>query len=45
MLDYLLTSFLVYKYWLFFGITFLASLGLPIPATALLLAGGAFIAQ
>jgi membrane-associated protein len=45
MLNYLLTSFLVYQYWLFFAVTLVASIGFPLPATALILAGGAFFAE
>ncbi len=45
MVDFLLSSLLVYQYWLIFGVMYLASFGFPLPATALMVAGGAFIAQ
>lgn len=43
--DILLASFLVYQYWLLLGICILAAFGLPLPATALLIAGWALYAQ
>lgn len=45
MVDLLLSSFLVYQYWLLFGVCIFAAFGFPLPATALLLAGGALYAQ
>lgn len=45
MLDYVLSLLLVYQYWLIFTITILAAFGIPLPATAVLIAGGAFYTQ
>lgn len=45
MVDILLSSFLVYWYWLLFGICILAAFGFPLPATALLIAGWALSVQ
>lgn len=45
MLGFFLSYLLVYKYFVIFAIVFLASLGLPLPATAILVAAGAFAAQ
>lgn len=45
MIDFLLSSFLVYQYWLLFFVMYFASFGFPLPATALLVAGWAFYAQ
>lgn len=45
MLDFFLSLFLVYQYWLLFGVMYIASIGFPIPATALMIAGWAFFAQ
>lgn len=45
MIDFFLSSFLIYHYWLFFFVMFFASFGFPLPATALVIAGWAFIEQ
>ncbi len=45
MVDILLSSFLVYQYWLLFWVCILAAFWFPLPATAILLAGGALYAQ
>jgi membrane protein DedA with SNARE-associated domain len=45
MLEALLSFLLLYKYLALFAITFLASLALPLPATIILIATGAFSAQ
>lgn len=45
MVDILLASFLVYQYWLLFGVCVLAAFWFPLPATAILFAGGALYAQ
>ena len=45
MFDYVLSSFLLYQYSVFFFVTLLAAIGFPIPATALILAAGAFYSQ
>jgi membrane-associated protein len=45
MVDIFLSSFLVYKYWLLFGVCVFAAFGVPLPATALLIAWGALYAQ
>jgi len=45
MLALILSYLLVYKYLALFLIAFLASLAMPLPSTALLLASGAFAAQ
>ena len=45
MLELFLSYFLEYQYWLFFGVTFIAAFGFPVPATALILAGWAFYSQ
>jgi membrane-associated protein len=45
MFDYLLSIFLVYQYWLFFGVLFVASVGFPLPATALMLVWWALYAE
>lgn len=45
MLGFFLSYLLVYKYFVVFVVVFLASLGLPMPATAILVAAGAFAAQ
>ncbi len=45
MLDFLLSSLLVWKYALLFGVVSFAAFGFPIPATALVVAAGAFAAQ
>lgn len=45
MLSFFLSSLLIYKYTVLFLVIFTASLGFPIPATALLIAAGAFAAQ
>lgn len=43
MFESLLSLVLVYSYPLIFIVGFLASLGIPLPATALFIASGAFI--
>lgn len=43
MFESLLSLLLIYSYLLIFIVGFLASLGLPIPATALFIAAGAFV--
>jgi len=45
MLGIFLSYLLVYKYLVLFLIVFLASLILPLPATALIMAAGAFSSQ
>lgn len=45
MLDFILSIFLVYQYWLFFGVMYIASFWFPVPATALIIAWWAFYAQ
>lgn len=45
MLSFFLSYLLVYKYTVLFSVIALASFGAPIPATALLIAAGAFAAQ
>ncbi|EKD30348.1 MAG: hypothetical protein ACD_78C00083G0003 [uncultured bacterium (gcode 4)] len=45
MLSFFLSSLLIYKYAILFLVIFIASFGFPIPATALLIAAGAFAAQ
>lgn len=45
MLSFFLSSLLIYKYAVLFLVIFTASFGFPIPATALLIAAGAFAAQ
>lgn len=45
MLSFFLSYLLVYKYAVLFSVIFVASFGFPIPATALLMAAGAFAAQ
>ncbi len=45
MFDYVLSSFLLYQYSVFFFVTLFAAIGFPIPATALILAAGAFYSQ
>lgn len=45
MFGFFLSYLLVYKYFVVFVVVFLASLGLPMPATAILVAAGAFAAQ
>ncbi|MFA6090148.1 MAG: DedA family protein [Candidatus Gracilibacteria bacterium] len=45
MLDLFLSYLLVYKYTVLFCVIAAASFGLPLPATALLIAAGAFAAQ
>lgn len=45
MLELFLSYFLEYQYILFFGVTFFAAFWFPLPATALIIAGGAFCAQ
>lgn len=45
MLAFLLSSLLIYKYAVLFFVIAIASFGVPIPATALLMAAGAFAAQ
>lgn len=45
MLQQFLSFVLLYKYTAVFGIIFGAAFGLPLPATAILLAGGAFAAE
>lgn len=45
MLDFLLSYFLVYTYAILIAVVFLASFGIPLPATALVIAAGAFASQ
>lgn len=45
MLNLFLSYLLIYKYAILFSVVFLTSLGLPLPATALIVAAGAFAAQ
>lgn len=45
MVDILLSSFLVYQYWLLFGVCVFAAFGFPLPATAILIAWWALYAQ
>lgn len=45
MLSFLLSYLLVYKYTVLFLVIVSASFGVPIPATALIIAAGAFSAQ
>lgn len=45
MLDFLLSFLLLYKYALLSAVVFAASVGFPVPATAVLMASGAFAAQ
>lgn len=45
MLDFFLSSLLVWNYALLFLVVSFASFGFPLPATALLMASGAFSAQ
>jgi membrane-associated protein len=45
MVDILLSSFLVYQYWLLFTVAIFAAFGFPLPATAILIAGGALYSQ
>ena len=45
MIEFFLSYFLIYQYFLLFFVVVLASFGLPLPATALLVAAGAFAAQ
>lgn len=45
MLNLFLSYLLIYKYAILFLVVFLTSLGLPLPATALIVAAGAFAAQ
>lgn len=45
MLNLFLSYLLIYKYAILFLVVFLTSFGLPLPATALIVAAGAFAAQ
>jgi membrane-associated protein len=45
LVQYILPYILLYKYWALFIITFLASLAIPIPAGAILIASSAFASQ
>lgn len=45
MLTFLLSYLLVYKYTILFCVITGASFGIPLPATALIMAAGAFAAQ
>jgi len=45
MLGFFLSYLLLYKYVVLFLVVATASFGLPVPATALMMAAGAFIAQ
>lgn len=45
MLSFFLSYLLIYKYTVLFFVIAFASFGFPLPATALLVATGAFVAQ
>jgi len=45
MLNLFLSYLLIYKYAILFSVVFVTSFGLPLPATALIVAAGAFAAQ
>ena len=45
MLSFFLSYLLIYKYTILFFVVLTASFGLPLPATALLMAAGAFVEQ
>lgn len=45
MLEFFLSYLLIYKYVVLFLVVSIASVGIPMPATALLMATGAFAAQ